>query len=65
MNTVDATPAVAARAEPIVAFRGVSLGYGATVVLRDVTFEVRAGELWFLRPTSSPKKNTAGLCSRL
>lgn len=38
--------------------RGLSLGYGATVVLRDVDLEVRAGEIWYLVGANGSGKTT-------
>jgi zinc transport system ATP-binding protein len=53
---VTAEPLQARGAEPLLAARGLSLGYGEVAVLRDVTLSVRRGEFWcWIGPNGSGK----------
>jgi ABC-type Mn2+/Zn2+ transport system ATPase subunit len=43
---------------PVVEARGLALGYGAQIVLRDVDLQVRPGEFWFLLGSNGSGKTT-------
>ena len=53
-----AGPAVGPAGPPVVAVSGVSKRYGATVALRDVTLEIRAGEVFGLVGANGAGKST-------
>jgi ABC-type Mn2+/Zn2+ transport system ATPase subunit len=53
-----AASAPAAAGPLVLALRGARIGYGAQTVLRDVDWEVRAGETWFLIGPNGAGKTT-------
>lgn len=59
-SRVDHTPA----SEPVIEMRNVSVAYGQSIVLRDVSWTVRAGERWaVLGPNGSGKSTLLSLIS--